>query len=105
MGFVCTEEGGAKTAFFFIREGLWGRDWLCYRLGPRSVKVVFCMGGGARAAMWIVIGSCLGGWADRLQEGSLIGGTTSWVLDQDVSSPCLFEKVDSGSSGLCSKYT
>lgn len=68
MGFVCTEEGGAKTAFFFIREGLWGRDWLCYRLGPRSVKVVFCMGGGARAAMWIVIGSCLGGWADRLQE-------------------------------------
>lgn len=33
-----------------------------------SARIGFCLEGRARAAVWVVIGSCLGGWAEELQD-------------------------------------
>lgn len=65
-----------------------------------SARIDFCLGDGYRAAMWVVIASCLGGWTEKLHDWVSHWGHDPRILDQDVSFPCLFEKVDSGSPAL-----
>lgn len=77
LGFVCGEKSGAKTYFLFfaaVELGLvilWGG-------AKEAARIGFCLGGGAGAGVWVVIGPYPRSWDERLQDWAPRRGPSPW---------------------------